>query len=80
MCLCIILITQTIIREGAKAANIWNNPPLIKDLTPNEAKKFYETVSMRVTNNVIYIKVNVTGFHLMPTNEVSSPSPNHQAE
>jgi len=33
-----------IVHEAAKAANIWNDPPLIKDLSPTQAKKFYDTV------------------------------------
>jgi len=34
------------VRDGAKAANIWNNPPLMKDLTPGQIKKFYDMVTM----------------------------------
>ena len=51
--MCYVNITQTIIREGAKAANIWNNPPPIKDLSPNEAKKFYDTVRMKTSHKNI---------------------------
>jgi len=32
------------VRDKAKAANIWNDPPLVKDITPTQRKKFFDTV------------------------------------
>jgi len=32
------------VREAAKAANIWHDPPLMRDLSPVAARKFYDTI------------------------------------
>jgi len=32
------------VREAVKAANIWHDPPLMRDLSPVAARKFYETI------------------------------------
>ncbi len=44
-----ICCTQSIVRESAKAANLWERTPLMKDITETQWKDFYETVYTRGT-------------------------------
>ena len=40
----VLLCLQSVVRTSAKAAGIWNNPPLIRNLTAGQYDKFFETV------------------------------------
>ena len=64
----IIAFLKTIVREASKAANIWNNPPLMKDLTPIETKKFYDTVgyNMLAICHILWPFVCLQAFLLCP--------------
>ena len=55
---------QTVVRESAKAANIWDNPPLMRDITATEAAKFYDTV-WHSTKLIIYRFLLTYNRHLL---------------
>ena len=39
-------------REACKAAGIWENAPLLKELTPRQSRTFYDTVRVCVLNAI----------------------------
>ncbi len=72
-------LMYNIVREAARAANIWDSTPILKELTPVESKKFYDTVGIhRYTVQspvcvLMFISIYIhAGIYSVPSVEVMS--------